>query len=810
MSSYQQPSVDNLGPLLQQVLSNVVGDPALTQQLTNLLQPIATNLLRGRVEGMGGFSLAGAPYYLNGRNFGINPGIHAYHSMNTTFMDNLMSGSRSVMDEQLRIQNARIHTNIFGLSPEEAASASSGFGITNFLSKMQFNTHKPLELLQGIEEASRYLGAAPAIGLGEEETILQTRLNERAKTIGSTIVSDYFTNMEEYEGFTGKEVGQITAELSRTGQYTGDIEQAKQATRGMAKTIKSLQEFFDGDVMDLIDQANALTGTNYQSSMGDLSSDILRKLAGTGFATGHTNRQLVALSNMSAQISNQIGTDSFGAFSNAQDTALLLGTMRIAGGDDKFSNEVATRNAITTQVTKAQQSVLARNISGAYAYLIASGKTDEEANEFVKSLNGRGVNLTNDEIVRELRAKTGNEDISTATIQNLSNTNTAMRFRSSGAATDIALGATLDSFDKSRRQNLKDILQNRGKDTSIVDSIEGAITVDSIRSALQEKNYSNIEIEETIGKFIGNDNKSAQAMGLGTGTRDADRIIKSYNATAEKSRLMGQAEFRVALSDITSGKGAIGGLRALSKALTDPKSTDSVGSFIKTILGDVDVDMSALAADVEQVATLDGADPAMLQEGLYRAYSGLITGQLTEEQAVKANKIIREKDPAKRLENIESFLEEVSPEEYGRIKREKVINELKQGSFKDTKVEDVDLEKRAKTILSLERTADIQDFVSIEGDEKEGPEYAAEREKANRIRNVAKARADYLRNNTMDLEEAATEFWKTEKMSRDEFEGFQKKEANMREKNGGGASNRMADALDEILSLMKYKLGNRP
>jgi hypothetical protein len=568
--------------LLQQIIALItkaVG-PGAGGIASQFLGPSINNMVNGNVSAPGLNILGGPP--------GINPGISAYHSLNNASMGASMSSINASVNEALRQQNQGFHEWL-GDTKGEAKSNSAGFNVTNLLSKAQFQSHNPLAFMQGMEETQRYMGFGSAVGLSSNGANYQATVNARAKGVTNAITKDFFANMDDYSGLGGDEIGQITSELARSGglsdQRDKDFSQATKAVKDMSKTVRQLKDFFKGGVADLIDQVNGLSGTDFQATFGKAGSRMLSMSQGVGFATGHTNEQMMRLAGMSRQASLSMGGDSFGAIATSQDIATALGASRNTGSaaDRKFTNEIQRRSGITSTITRSQQGNVARDLSGAYALLKGEGKSADDIASFMDSLSGKGVKLNGSTIADAINDQFG-LDASASEISNLANDNTAMEYRSSGKATGLALKSDLALVQAQRKDMLGRLLEQRGMGDKIND-IKGPITGSSIRAALGTGRDAN----EIMGAFRSLDDANSKVL-LGMGSRDADLFISGQRNRDELTRISSQAGLRVDLGEMYEGVGTLSGFRNLSKLATEDVST--FDKFMKTALGTTDVDLT--------------------------------------------------------------------------------------------------------------------------------------------------------------------------------------------------------------------------
>jgi hypothetical protein len=723
---------------------------------------------------MPGGSMMGAPNALAG-NFGINPGVSAYHSMNNKMMSAQLGGVNSEINEALRRQNQGLHEWMGSSNP---VSASSGFGLTNLLSNMQFQLHKPRELMQGMEETQRYLGVGSIVGMDPgAASDRQIKINERARKLTAGVTKDFLTNMSDYQGFTGKEVGQISAELARTGQLDdSSIPKATESIKQMSKTIKSLQQFFKGGVGDLIDQINGLTGTDFQATFGSKAGRMLDRSAGVGFATGHTNQQMMALAGMSSRAAQQMGGDSWGSVANSQEIASMLGSARNSGTSSAFTNERRIRAGLVSGITAAQQSMTSRDLSGAYALLSGRGVGEDRINTFMDSLAGKGMDLNVDSITKALNEKFGG-NVDASDIRNAASTNVGMEYRSSGRGTRAAFGAKMDMLNRVRRQSLRGILEKGGVSgvDKMLEDMGDNLGREQVRKALEAKaletkGLNSDHVNSMIGAYMAQGDLESNEL-LGMNAREADRVMSGYQNKAELSRISEQAGIRVNFAEMAQGMGTIGGLRSISK-LAD-KRPDTFGDFLKTVMGDVDLDMGKLLGKdgkggaFRYIEKMRGKKGAMAQLGMTRAFQAVSEGRIgnraaTEEEIKEAQQLISKAGAdTKTSEAFAKFAQDKDEDTIEKIEVEsRAADILKEHGMVDkvTGKQQGDARSRASVARSMEKMTGDYDFKSVL--KKDGMSRAA---RISKFKEIAEARAEAaasIEKDNPELQGDMESFWK--------------------------------------------------
>ena len=114
-------AIDKIAGLFERYMGPGVAGPMM-----GMAGPMINNALHGSMTGPGGSSYMGAPNAMAG-NFGLNPGVSAYHTLNNQMMSAQMQGTQGVLNDALRQQNQGLHQWIMCLI------------LIQFVSFLQFN-----------------------------------------------------------------------------------------------------------------------------------------------------------------------------------------------------------------------------------------------------------------------------------------------------------------------------------------------------------------------------------------------------------------------------------------------------------------------------------------------------------------------------------------------------------------------------------------------------------------------------------------------------------------------------------------------
>ena len=796
-----QQILNSMFPMLQQMLG-----PAIAGPIQQFLGPTLQSFMSGSLS-LPGMNMQGAPStWLSGGN--INPGISAYHAINNSAIGANLGSVSGAINEALREQNKQFHMWM-GDDAKQATISSSGFNVTNFLSAMQFKSHKPEEFYRAMEETQRYMGAGSSFGMSPDMAEYQASVNQRAKGVTTAVTRDFFRNMDQYSGLGGEEVGQLTAELARTGAFSGgddaDFTNATRKVKDMAKTVKQLRMFFKGGVADLIDQVNGLSGTDFQATFGPAGAEMLARSQGIGFATGHTNQQMMALASMSGNVARSLGGDTFGAIANSQDIATALGAIRNTSGSRAFTNEQRIRAGVVTGVTRAQQSNLARDISGAYALLKGQGKSEDEIASFMSGLQGQGASLNASAIADAITDQFG-IDANAGQLRNFAGGDVAMGYRHSGKATGLAMSADLDLVQRQRRQMLTHMLQQRGRGDLMKNLVGKDITGATIREALGGGAFA----DEMVGAFRSLDDANSLAM-TNMSSRDLDLHIKGQANQKELDRISAQAGVRVDLGRMSEGIGTLSGLRNLSTLATDKPG--SFKEFMDIALGRSGVDLSdkkyaKLLPNLQKVlATTSregqtGKQAMMSQIGMSRAMKALVSG--SPEEARKAAELFGDTNltPEQLEERVREFAEGDKAAMRELNIGEKVSEYLKTDHYGEKDMDKA--RKRAEMVVTGEELASKDKYYTI-----------TDKDKKESFKKTLEARTEALRSvEAGGVAKDLKEFWKSKGgkeglMGEEEFKTALEKESSISSAMSGAPQERIAASMQAILDLLMNNLPNK-
>ena len=567
----------------------------ITSFLSQLL-PALDNVMATGVE-MGFGRVLNAQMNMGGGNipFGSasvtgpqNTGLNALGFLNNQALSSVMQASASTVNEAEFDQRSRwqqaLHFRDLDQSDMMAGRAGN---LTNLAASFAFNQAQPQQLMAGLQEAGQYLGAGFGTSSG------QIAMNQQVSQFNNSITNAFLQSQSggagQRFGLNGGGLGVLVSELARTGAVSAaDLNDPMQSgfidrLRQYDKSVMDSSQLLQGSTTQRMDQLNALTGADFLQTFGEHGSPMLRNLAATGAVVGLQPQQLVGLATASAQLSQRFGLESFGSLSNAQVIGESIGAFRQAGLGGAFIQEPRLRQTFIRRVTGAQQSRLARDISGAYA-LVEGESGTEEADRFVGGLDGV---LTGGDVADRLNAFSDSfADVTAGTLRNVSFTDSAERARARGVATRTALRSNIGLVEAGRRA----IISRRLGGVTDVDSIfrqleeSGGVTIGNLESALS--GVVDIDAKERaniIGDISTRFEVQAQQTGLGN-RQEADAIIRTTNARNSLELIASRSGDRTRIQDIFQGRGAVAGFRNLSNLFRDGNSL-TIGGVVNHLRG---------------------------------------------------------------------------------------------------------------------------------------------------------------------------------------------------------------------------------
>ena len=419
-----QESMQQFLTLLKQIL------PDFGSSMAQSLLPIIGPMLGG-YPGQGR-TPGGTPYSAGGWASEVNAGRSLVNSMQKTFIDDTTKSSLAVI-QGARTANADWFNSAMG---NQGANASA-LTFTNMVANTLFNTSvDPRQVLAGAREAAMYQGVANIFpGMPGWAADYNRDRGKQMSALNAAVVGDFVNNGAKYGGVTGKEFGQIWAEMSRTGQIspwmeertrlsgkaeksfgalvqnlTGpgnldpklmenasrDVSEMDRMTsalqeemRQTSTAVKRLQEVFGNGstMMELLDSFRSLTGTATQATLGGAGFNrMTRQMVASGQVSGFTPEQMFGLMGTASAYMEAQGLSQTSAPMAGIGAAMVIGGVRqsagISGYDAQgnpvqasaFVNDAKQRIELTRMTAMAQEGRTGQIIAGAAVLMSQQGR----------------------------------------------------------------------------------------------------------------------------------------------------------------------------------------------------------------------------------------------------------------------------------------------------------------------------------------------------------------------------------------------------------------------------------------------------
>jgi len=583
---------------IRQVILEVIGDPRLGNFLGDAFQRAFGQTMSSNINMFGGASM---PYGSSALFGPRDAGAEMMAQQQDLGIQTAMASSAQTVSRLRREQAEKYLMTFGGAENEEQARAMAGrFTFTGMASNFMFNQLQPGGLQAGLEEGSRYLGAA-AMGFDDRTLARQ----ERAGTMADSLTEAFLSKPQDFYGLRGADVGRLYAEMGRTGQLGAIQRNAAEeapgselseteimqrdvlaATKEASRSIQAFRQIFKGSVTDVLDQVNALMGVDVMSTFDDQGRSLLQNMSAAGAVAGFAPQQMAALGGMSRQVSLQAGLDPWGAAAAATYSAQILGTQRQAGISSPLVNQVAFRNDVVRKTTGAQQSGMSRDISGAYA-LIEQSAGKESADEWLRNLRDMEPDALMNMDASEIARSTGIKGISGFDVRDASFTAEAEKARAMGVGTRVAARHNMASLQANRLAMIENALEMNnveGREGIMNQLRSGPVTEDAMREAFG----TNAEANALRGSLMRRFALQAKAAGFTGGARGVDQFLATTYETETTRRIMEDTETGRRFMETLGGRNVSGGIVGLNeyiKTMAGSSDPATVKGFVQSVLG---------------------------------------------------------------------------------------------------------------------------------------------------------------------------------------------------------------------------------
>jgi hypothetical protein len=738
-----------------QRLLEVFTSPTVSEFLRGTLDSFFPRFFQG--------TAAGVPYGSNALFSQQDVGRNLIDHFNQQSVNDAMQKSEDVVNKA-RFAQAMAFQRMFSdesVSDDRVTEkANNPFSPLNLMSNFVFAQTQPLQLQAGLEHSMKLMGAGSGIGLSD--AAMARDIDQRTAALGAmskTITADVMGMVRNdkgelvpggaaagigfYGGLRGGDIGRVMAEMSRRGGLNqflttngatsteADIEaraaELRQTARKASQAVASFRQIFRGSVTDVLDQVNSLIGADIMQTLGpQAAQEMGLRMGAAGGAAGFRPAQMAALGGMSMQFSRAMGLDHFGSMSNATESAFLIRAAATPGlgisNPMAFVNEPRFRQTVVQRVTGAEQSQLARSISGAFALLRRSGLSEEDATARVSNLGG-GI-LTPQGIASQLGIDVNAQDIISAGFLT-----EAEQFRAKGGATRAALGSNLEVVQGARRAQLDLMFRGfgdiNGQDViRRADRMGGGLTLRNIETAMNQMGVDGV----TSGRALGMAGQlfERNARSLGFQNRFAlDALLTAQEAEDRMDQLRARTDLQVDAQLTFGDKGVSRGFLGLRQLAglagkTNIKTDVMLRGAFRAFAGNTDISAQELTKFITGSEDLFTSIRGMDTDAQARAGAGVQTilealqtntlngESLTSEQVTEMREALMSGDPNRVAEfgdaNSEAFRNNLVEIEANRLMGNVTAKgELDQKKFKSIDSIDKKTRNRARDIVAFNR-----------------------------------------------------------------------------------------------------------
>ena len=622
--------------ILLQKFSQIFGDSSFAGEIVRQFTPLLEQYLGASARFGGGNT---NPYAFGSQ------GVFAPTNVGAEFFvqaqRDTIKSSYSEAAEELNKAKAKFAEQaqqyMFGGDPAAGATAFE------FLTNAGFARLQTDELLAGIGSGNRFMNVMAGFGGVDNDRL------GIVKNMSAAVAADFTSNISQYGGLRGQDVGIVYSELARTGAFSeilsgggfddeiteryennefdmfdagGRLVPAarRQTVEMVQKASQSIAEFrsiFQGSVTQVMDSVNSLLSTDVVATFEDAGRGLASRLSTTGFVTSTSPAQLQAAMASSADMSQRAGLGSL----NSASAAMLFAEQEAIGrvtGSNKLIDPTAYRQTLLKQTTGAMYSSFARDIAGVYAINAETGEKLSEA------IAAGGISS-----LADIAATTG---LSASDIRAAGFSQEADILRSEkGIGGLAAMQVGIDNLERSRRDYLTSVY---GADA--VAEIEGPLTIANITSELGLKAADQGNLRRAFGI-------QARAMGF-QGAEALDKYAASVRNSAELDRIRTSIQSQQKFKDALSGKGKAFGLGSLVEMAQTGGLADNPENLYRLLTGNADIETGEFDKFFSGLGELAKGKDKLAASSASLAARALVTNQiagnrLTEDQQAAARAI---------------------------------------------------------------------------------------------------------------------------------------------------------------------------
>lgn len=575
----------------------VTGNSGIAGVLTSVIETALGNTLRSNMHFPGGTSsmTSGYPSVFGSQDVGLNLAA----AIQKKTMTSVMGGAADALSARQK-QDNMAWNNFFnpGLSTEEQEANALKPSWTNLLSNTMLGSANLRELMPGLRTGLGYMGAGYALPSDAASYSHQIETNARLKKLGEGVMADAAADIGSYGGLKGKGIGQVFSELSRGGGFNqfqdleidDQVAAVARTTQKAAQSIQAFRQVFKGSVTEAMDQMNSLMGVDVVQTFGDNALGMGRQFAATGYTAGLSPSQTAAMGGYARDMLIAGGVSPTGSIASAERAMTMFQAFREGNPDgSKFINTAGLRTSMLQQAVLAQESGMARDVSGGYA-MVMRELGSSGADKFVETLRGRN-DLTSADIAKEV-SKATQIPTSALDLRHASNSREAEDARLRGIGGSVAMTASHDALRNGRKAMLMSIIGGKygtEKAQNIIDKASsGGFTLASIKEAVTSEGFARDD-QALIGQITGSLNEQAEFLNLGDVYSADAQIIAGRNQTVLKG-IETRVDSRIKLQDLFQDKGNVSGFLNFRDIIKDgDKDNVTARAFFGALFANADI-----------------------------------------------------------------------------------------------------------------------------------------------------------------------------------------------------------------------------
>jgi spore maturation protein SpmB len=365
--------------MLQSIVSMFSGP------LAGILTDIISNAIgRSKIEFPGGAMDLG-PNALSGRPDAAQGMMNMYAQRT---MNELFSATQQQESADLAAFRQNAYMNVFGMSQADAQQAAASNPIGSLVLN-NLHMRDTAAMTPGMNVAAQHMG----VSIFRQPGALNAH-EEAVSSVMNAIRTDFRENRTHYGGLSGSGMGQLVADLARTGEISAatSTDNVKEIMREAAQTNMQMQRTFGiQGASNVRDFSNQLIGANMTGALGGGANDMMMQMAAAQFTSGAAGNIFQQFGGALGALQNSINVP-YSQLSNMgvmAHTANVLSPMaRMPGGDSQFFvNETALRANTLRNSFSSANSERAKMVQGAIALI----GDEDKVKAFRQELQGQTI-----------------------------------------------------------------------------------------------------------------------------------------------------------------------------------------------------------------------------------------------------------------------------------------------------------------------------------------------------------------------------------------------------------------------------------